>query len=147
MTGRIGDSASPSSSCFRSDDDPDRRDSYGVPNWDQWVVYRVTREEKGQLLRHAVQPAGGSGRQLLRKADGLDQMAGTVALHDLSWARVSAPQILARGVRSLEISLDQQLRGVNFAITLEQPTSPENPKNDVVTATFFIKPHNTVPAE
>lgn len=128
--------------------DWDHRDQFGVPDWDQWVLYRVTYEEQGQLLRHVVLPEPGQhGRALLRPAGGLADVARTVAPYNPAWDRVSPPQVLARGVRSFAARLDQQQRAVEIAVTIEQKTAPENPKPDVVTATFYIKPHNTVPTD
>lgn len=61
---------------------PASRDMFGIPNWDRWVVFRVTNEAQGQLVRHLIEPAGGQrGRALLRPADGLAQLAGAVAVH------------------------------------------------------------------
>lgn len=128
--------------------DWDQRDQFGVPNWDQWTVYRVTHEEKGQLARHIVRPdAGQRGRQLLRQADDLDELARTVATYNVAWGNISPPGILARGVRSLEARLDGQERAVEVAVTIEQKTDHLNPEPDVLTATFYIKPHNTVPTD
>lgn len=125
----------------------DRRDEFGVPNWDQWTVFRVTREEQGQLLRHVVRPRGGEGRQLLRAADGLAELARQVAVHDPTWGRVSPPQVLARGVRSLRANLDASTRTVELEVTIAQVTDPRNPRPDIITSIFVIKPHNTVPTD
>lgn len=128
--------------------DWESRDAFGVPDWDQWVLYRVTYEEQGQLLRHVVAPEPGQhGRALLRAADGLPALARSVAPYNPAWDKVSPPQVLARGVRSLSAHLDQQQRAIEIAVTVEQKTAVENAKPDVVTATFYIKPHNTVPTD
>lgn len=126
----------------------DAYDMYGVPQWDQWVVYRVVGQEMGQLLRHTVAPAAGQrGRQLLRSADGLANLALAVTPYNSAWGRVSPPQILARDVRSLKAKLDPQQRAVEVQVTIEKKVDYKNPKPDVLTATFYVKPHNTVPTD
>lgn len=129
-------------------DDPSKVDEVGVPIWDQWVVYRATNKEKAEFMRHVVLPeAGQTGRRLLRSADRLSDLVATVVTHDPSWDRVSSSQILARGVRGVKAALDGSERAVQIEVTLEQQTDPKNPKPDVITAVFYIKPHNTVPTD
>ena len=127
---------------------PGAQDLYGIPDWDCWAVYRVTKEAQGQLLRHTVTPAGGGpGRDLLGPAADRGGVARTTALHAASWVRVSPPQVLARGVRAFDVRLDAAQRAVEIGLTLEGATAPENPKRDVLTTSFFIRPHNTVPTD
>jgi type II secretory pathway pseudopilin PulG len=129
-------------------EDWDNRDTYGVPIWDRWVAYRVSNEEKGQLLRHVVlPPAGQTGRALLRPADGLAMLAATVAPYNSAWANISPPLVLARGLRSLQAKLDNEQRAVELSVTIEQKAEGQSAKSDVLTATFYIKPHNTVPTD
>jgi type II secretory pathway pseudopilin PulG len=125
-----------------------QRDQFGVPNWDQWVVYRVTHEPEGQLVRHLVSPRGGErGRQLLKPVSNLNQRARTVAPYEVAWGDPVLPNVLARGVRSLQARLDQEQRAVELALTIVQKTDERDPKPDVITATFYVKPHNTVPTD
>ncbi len=127
---------------------PTSVNNYGLPLWNRWTVYRVTNEDEGQLVRHLVRPANGDqGRALLREADRLDDLALSAEVINSSWARVSRPAVLARGVRSFELVRDDTERAVSIKITLEHKTDAHNPKPDVVTASFYIKPHNTVPVD
>lgn len=122
--------------------------AYGLPNWDCWSLYRVTNVDQGELVRHSVRPANGDrGRRLLREADRIDDLALSSEVMNPSWGRVSRPSVLARGVRSLELSRHDRERAVSIKVTVEQVTDPKNPKPDVVTASFYIKPHNTVPVD
>lgn len=128
--------------------DPSERNQFGVPNWDQWALYRVTYEEKGQLVRHTVSPEPGQrGPALLRAADGLPALARAVSVYNPAWSDVSPPSVLARGLRSLRARLDESERAVELAVTIEQKTDHLNARPDVITATFYIKPHNTVPTD
>lgn len=127
---------------------PGSTNDYGLPNWDRWAVYRVTNEDRGQLVRHLVRPANGErGRALLREADRLADLALSTEVMNSTWARVSSPAVLARGVRSLALDKHDRERAVSIEVTIEQKTDWENPKPDVITASFYIKPHNTVPVD
>ena len=129
-------------------DRPESVNAYGVAAWDRWATYRVTNEDRGQLLRHLIQPrTGGRGRSLLREADGLSALVLSSEVMNSTWSRVSPPSVLARGVRSLEIRKHDTQRAVSIDLTIEQPTDPKNPRPDVLTASFYIKPHNTVPVD
>lgn len=122
----------------------------GVPLWDQWAAYRVTYEEKGQLVHHVVRPKPGSGRgrSLLRACDGLWDLRQTVAVSSRSWsADVARTQVLARNVRAFEAELVAERRAVALRITIEEQSDVKNPKPDVITAQFFVEPHNTVPSD
>lgn len=127
---------------------PGSINAYGLPNWDRWSLYRVTNVDQGELVRHLVRPANGDrGRKLLREADRIDDLALSTEVMNPTWARVSRPSVLARGVRSLELVRHDRERTVSVKMTVEQVTDPKNPKPDVVTASFYIKPHNTVPVD
>ncbi len=122
----------------------------GVPLWNQWVVYRVTYEEKGQLVRHVVNPKPGSGRgrTLLRACDGFWDFRKTVAVNGRSWsADVARTQVLARNVRSFAAELVAERRAVGLRVTIEKQSDVRNTKPDVITAQFFVDPHNTVPSD
>jgi hypothetical protein len=95
-----------------------------------------------------VQPAdGATGPRLLRAAEHLGELARAVDTYNATMAGISLPRVLARGVRSLTAHLDQQQRAVELSITIEQQTDAHNPKPDVITSTFYVKPHNTVPVD
>lgn len=136
------------SAVTRSDwNSPDAQDAFGLPNWDQWVVYRSTLQEKGELLRHVVKPEGENGRRLLRAADQLAMLASASTPYNSAWARVSPPQVLARDIRSLKVHLDDIHRAVEIEVAIEKKVDLKNPKPDVLTTKFYVKPHNTVPTD
>lgn len=129
-------------------DSPTSVNAYGVAAWDRWAVYRVTNEDRGQLLRHLASPrTGARGRSLLREADGLANYLLSAEVMNASWSRISPPSVLARGVRAFEIRKHDRQRAVSVDLTIEQATDPKNPRPDVLTASFYIKPHNTVPVD
>lgn len=121
----------------------------GLPRWDRWIVFRVTRQEKGELLRHAVIPKDSqSGRLLLRKADPLSDLAQSPEAFLVGWSgQTMPPQVLARDVRSMKVSLHEDLRAVEVAVTIETQVTPQHPKADVITSTCFVRPKNTVPTD
>ena len=124
------------------------RDQFGLPDWNEWIYYRVTNEEHGQLVRHIIRPEPGQhGPDLLREADLPASIALSAVPFNPAWGKVKQTQILARDVRAMTAAVDQGERAVEIAVTIEQKTDEKNPKPDVITATFYIKPHNTVPTD
>ena len=124
------------------------RDEFGLPDWDYWAYYRVTNEEHGQLIRHKVRPEPGQhGPDLLREADLPAGIELSAQPFNPAWGKIKQTQVLARSVRSMTVALDQAERAVEISLTVEQKTDEKNPKPDVITATFYIKPHNTVPTD
>lgn len=119
---------------------------YGLPLWDRWVVYRVTNTDSGELVRQLVKPRSGKGRLLLRPADRLEEMASLDQVVT-PWGGDVSPNILARGVRALRLERHDAQRAVTVEVTLEQKADYESAKPEVVTASFYIKPHNTVPVD
>ena len=126
----------------------DSVNSYGLPNWDRWAVYRVTNEDRGVLVRHLVEPRNGAkGRSLLREAEGLAELSLSAEIRNPTWGRVVSASVLARDVKALEMRRHDRERAVSLTLTLEQPKDPKNPRSEVFSATFYVKPHNTVPVD
>lgn len=121
---------------------------YGLPQWQHWVVYRVTQEDAGTLLRHLAQPpAGQSGRALLRAPANLPLWANSASVSEPSWANLSAPRLLAERVRAFDARLHDENRAVEIQLTLRSLPLPNQGRGELVTANFFIQPHNTVPVD
>lgn len=123
-------------------------DLYGVPQWQHWVVYRVTQEDSGRLLRHICQPPTGlSGRELLQAPANLALWANSSSLSEPSWANLSPPRVLAERVKSFDVKLQDETRALEIQLALQSRPPLDKGRGELVTANFYIQPHNTVPID
>jgi hypothetical protein len=115
----------------------------GAPKWDRWVVYRVTHNPQGELMRHVLDPPSDQrGTQLLRAPDQLPSMVNDSNPTRVSWPLANT-QRLARQVRDFDVALDHQTRSVSISLTIQSTKAGLKGRPETVQANFYIKPHNT----
>lgn len=122
----------------------------GTPLWNRWVVYRVTQEENGQLMRHVIEAGPGeTGLALLKEPALLFTMVNDANPSRVGWRDVglSGTQGIAQNIKDFKVTLDQKARAVDIKIQIRKESSKPNAKPEQVGANFFIQPHNTGPID
>jgi hypothetical protein len=115
----------------------------GAPKWDRWIVYRVTHDPQGEMMRHVlIPPTNQNGAQLLRPPDQLSSMVNDPNKTRVGWP-LAGTQQLATNVKNFDVVLDQDTRSVSISLTLESSESGLRNEPESVKANFYIKPHNT----
>ena len=112
----------------------------GAPRWNRWVVFRVTHNPQGELMRHVLSSDGQEGAQLLRAPDQLPAMVSDANQTRTGWPLLGT-QRLASNVADFDVALDPEARGVSICLTIQSQKPKGEP--EAVRANFFIKPHNT----
>lgn len=134
---------------FNSSSDYKMDEGFGMPKWDRWVLYRIASESEGTLVRHILKPSDTlPGRAMLKDADRLTTLADKDEVYSASWGGgIENTQVLARSVRSMQVELDLVPRTINITISLVQKADKNNPKSNLVKASFLVQPKNSVPTD
>ena len=120
----------------------------GLPQWNQWVVFRVTHEEKGKLIRHVIDPnSGESGLALLKEPLLLATVINESQPSRSAWADVTGTRNIAENIQDFQVKLDADARSVDITVTIKKDSIKSNLKSESVEANFFIQPHNTGPGD
>ena len=115
----------------------------GAPKWDRWIVYRVTHNPQGEMMRHVLMPPDDqAGAQLLRSPGALSSMVNDPNQTRVGWPLAST-QRLATNVKDFDVSLDHETRSVSIGLTLESSVAGLRNEPESVKANFYIKPNNT----
>lgn len=113
----------------------------GAPRWNRWVVFRVTHNPQGELMRQVLSPDGQEGPELLRAPSQLPAMASDANQTRTGWP-LAGTQRLAAQVSDFRVTLDPEARGVSISLTICGKAKAKG-EPEAVRANFFIKPHNT----
>ncbi|MBI3928120.1 MAG: prepilin-type N-terminal cleavage/methylation domain-containing protein [Armatimonadetes bacterium] len=87
----------------------------GLPEWSRYVVYYVTNEPEGRLIRQVIDPVALIGENIRPYGDLSDNISEDPAAND----GVISTTVLTRHVRSFSLSLDRELQTVDGALFLQ----------------------------
>ena len=120
----------------------------GLPQWNRWVVYRVTHEESGQLLRHLIMPnTTETGLALLKEAPLLPAAINDSNPTRTGWSDVMESRNIAQNIRDFRIRLDQDAHSIAIKVVIRKESTNPRSKNEEIAANFYIQPHNTGPGD
>lgn len=120
----------------------------GLPRWNRWVIYRVTHEQSGQLIRHSLVPNPvETGLSLLKEPPFLATGINDSKPSRTSWSDVESTQNIAQNIKDFQVKFDQNARAIAVKVTIKKDSPKANAKAEELAANFYIQPHNTGPGD